>query len=368
MNLNIHNNHPLIPRQQSYMVDTKYLTVHSDDRDICKWPNSNEFEILLPEAYTNVESMRLVEIAFPSNYYTFSNYNQNTKLSFRIIPQDPDDAYYDLFITFEVLHNYIITIQEGFYTPAQLALEIKNKMNKAINDYIKPITPYDRFKVFYDEVGQKFWFGNSYDKFILTFDNKIIYDLPPCDQSNVWYQYNRWGLPSYLGFNKENYVATSSSNDITFDYRTDNVWLDASNNNVWYVEAPMLLDILGDSVMYMEMEKYNSYDELYPYPVATTNSYGNDYGGIVQSAFAKIPITSSPNRIIFDSVNAYLTNLTQFNPPLERIQKLKFKFRYHNGRPVHFSNTPLNFTIEINQLRNEILKQQNVRTPHLYPF
>jgi len=134
------------------------------------------------------------------------------------------------------------------------------------------------------------------------------------------------------------------------------------------VEAPMLLDILGDSVMYMEMEKYNSYDELYPYSVATTNNYGNDYGGIVRSAFAKIPITASPNRIIFDSTNAYLTNLTQFNPPLERIQKLKFKFRYHNGRLVNFSNTPLNFTIEINQFRNEIPKQQNVRTANLYPF
>ena len=88
----------------------------------------------------------------------------------------------------------------------------------------------------------------------------------------------------------------------------------------------------------------------------------------MQSAFAKIPIIASPNRINFESGKSHLDAFTQFNPPLERIQKLKFKFRYHNGRLVDFSNTPLNFTIEINQLRNEILKHQNVRTPHLPTF
>ena len=38
---------PLISREQNYVLDRKLLTVHSEDRDSSKWPNSNEFEIVL---------------------------------------------------------------------------------------------------------------------------------------------------------------------------------------------------------------------------------------------------------------------------------------------------------------------------------
>ena len=367
MNLNTQNNHPLIPREQNYIVDRKLLTVHSEDRDYSKWPKANHFEIILPESYTNIQSMRLVEISLPCNYYTFSNYNQNTKLSFKINPQDPTDLFYDTLNTY--YDNFSITIQEGYYTPDEFALEIQNKMNYEITNFIG--TTYDRFRVFYDKVAQKIWFGNTTDKFELTFDNKIIYDLPPCEQANIWCQYTKWGLPSYIGFNKETYTSESSNTPITFDYLDNNVWLDPSGSDVWYVKAPLTINILGEKAIYMEVDKYNSYDELYPYSEATSNVYGNDYGGRVKSAFAKIPITSFPNGhgdygMVFDSRNASLQNVTQFLPPLERIQKFKFKFRYHDGRLVDFHEIPFNFTIEINQLKNEILKKCNIRMPALY--
>ena len=69
---------PLISREQNYVLDRKLLTIHSEDRDITKWPNANEFEIVLPQQLLNIQSMRLVEIEVPSKLYVFSNLYQNT--------------------------------------------------------------------------------------------------------------------------------------------------------------------------------------------------------------------------------------------------------------------------------------------------
>ena len=73
------NSKPLINREQNYVLDRKLLTVHSEDRDITKWPNSNTFEIMLPEQLLNVQSMRLVQATLPATFFTFMNDYQNTK-------------------------------------------------------------------------------------------------------------------------------------------------------------------------------------------------------------------------------------------------------------------------------------------------
>ena len=78
---NVNQNHPLIEREQTFFLDRKLVSFHSYDRDIKKWPNANNFEIILPESLDNVQSIRLDTISLPSNQYVFSNENQNTKLS-----------------------------------------------------------------------------------------------------------------------------------------------------------------------------------------------------------------------------------------------------------------------------------------------
>ena len=74
--------HPLIQREQTYVLDRKLISIHSVDRDYQQWPNSNHFGIDLGEAFHNVQSMRLINFAVPSNNYTFSTAYQNTKMSF----------------------------------------------------------------------------------------------------------------------------------------------------------------------------------------------------------------------------------------------------------------------------------------------
>ena len=126
-NFVIQTSHPIQARAQTYTLDRKILSIHSYDRDISKWPNSNYFEIDLPEAVTNIQSIRLVQISIPSNQFVFSNEYQNSKLSFvhSAITTAPPYGVGTNPNTFE----YTITISEGSYTPQELAIEIATKMN-----------------------------------------------------------------------------------------------------------------------------------------------------------------------------------------------------------------------------------------------
>ena len=117
----------------------------------------------------------------------------------------------------------------------------------------------------------------------------------------------------------------------------------------------------------MELDKYNSMDELVPYSQRTNDTYFNDYSGRVNSAFAKIPIGRIPNVHNFDT-KSKLQNVSQYHPPIDKIRKLKFTFRYHDGRFVDFNNSNFNFTLAFNELRDEIARDYIVRIPAEYDF
>jgi hypothetical protein len=333
---------PLINREQNYVLDRKIVTIHSEDRDITKWPNSNTFEIMLPETLLNVQSMRLIQSTMPGNFYTFSNDYQNTQMQFTVGGIKKP-----------------ITIQEGYYTPAQLSTELTNRMNAYNSD--------TSFNVFYDEVKHKLWFGHTDLSFNLNFDQQIVYDFSHCEQPVVWNNYSKWGLPYYLGFQKQTYLSTRDPSGIAFDYiRPNNVSSTSVSIIKNYIEAPLSFVLSGETCIYMEVDKYNNIDELYPYSQSSRQLYGNNaYDGKVNSAFAKIPIQHKDD-FSFDSRTFFLHNMVQYDPPIERITRLKFKFRFHDGRLVNFQNYPFDFTLEFNSLRNEIDKKYNIRIPASY--
>ena len=126
------------------------------------------------------------------------------------------------------------------------------------------------------------------------------------------------------------------------------------------------INILGDDVIYMELDRYNSIDEIAPYSENTSGLFNNDYHGKVNSAFAKIPVLSKAFQQVSDTRNTSLMNVSQYEPPIEKITKLKFKFRYHDGRLVDFNCIPFSFTIEFNMLHDQQLRMRNVRVPPLY--
>jgi hypothetical protein len=344
---NVHNSKPLIPREQNYVIDRKLVSIHSEDRDITKYPNPNSFSITLPQPILNVQSLRLVQTTFPivPAYYTFSDEYQNTKFRF---------SYQTSTTPPEIYVHRCVQIQAGTYTACQLALELTNVMNNAYETGNLEV-----FNVFYDIVGSKFWFGSTGVKFTLDFNYKMDYPGINCNQPVVFHNYARWGLPYYLGYEKIQYVADGSVVIPPINYLPITTGGDPIT-----VIAPIphkVINIGGEKDIYMEVDKYNSYDEIYPYTESNKNAYDNNaYNGKVNSAFAKIPIDFGLNQ---DSRNLLLINFVQYEPPIERINKLHFTFRFHDGLLVDFRGLEFNFTIEFNSLRNEIALSRNIRIP-----
>ena len=348
---NVNNPTPLIPREQTYVIDRKLVSIHSEDRDITKYPSPNQFSITLPQPILNVQSMRLVQTTFPIDYYTFSYEYQNTKFRF----------------TYQGI-SYCVSIQEGTYTPCLLATELTNVMNNAINPSTVsnpiPDPALDTFSVFYDTVGNKLWFGNTAYSFSLDFDAKMEYPESVCNTSTIWFQYAYWGLPFYLGYNKHKYTAQTLTPQINYLPKINNCCSNPNNGpDIIYMVVPekKVINIGGEKDIYMEVDKYNSMDEVYAYTQSDKSSYSNNENtGKVNSSFAKIPLDPTT---VQNSRNLLLINFVQYEPPIERIAKLNFTFRFHDGRLVDFRGLDFNFTIEFNSLRNEILRNKNIRVP-----
>lgn len=295
---------------------SKLLSVHAEDRDIFKYPSSSSFAVDLPVEYKNVYSMQLVDIELPANYYIFSDKNQNTKMTVQVEGV-----------------NKVIRITEGTYNPSQLALELTGQLNQAFN------LP---FIVYFNTISMKFIFTAS-SSFSFIFTQPEQYEGTP-----FYSQYSQWGLGSYLGFDKQIYTSSLCE--------TYHLFVDAITiNDARIIETPHTASVFGDSHVYMEIEQYNSMDEIAPYTFKSSNEVNAKYNGKHNSAFAKIPMLATSNEKMYISRESFLFNTFYSEPPLERIQKLKFKFRFHDGRPIDFGTTNFSFTINF-KLSKEYLK------------
>lgn len=414
LNFNLNNSHQLIPRDQTFVLDRKLITIHSEDRDIRQWPNANMFEVQLPTTYTSVSTIQLVECNITTTTFTFSRDYQNTKFSFKVFPEQYTNPTAVEDLAYYYMNNgpppatgrgntYYAEISEGFYRPEQLANELEFQMNRSVanylitrDEYVDPTDPtppppfssifrtvskdvlYSYFRVKYDPVTQQIWFANTHDGFELLFSEQQDYvDNSPidplvrnakCDQPLVWNYGMNWGLPFYLGFAKAKYRATHTiENELHFGSLRPTLWISgetAKGGKLFYVKAPNILDIYGNTAIYMEVEKMNSCDEIAPYRSAT-NGLRTDYNGTVNSYFAKIPLTLNAEGTGFSASNSYmyLYNIAQFNPVVDKLRRLKITMRYHDGRLVDFKDTNFNFTISLGQIHDEIARNYVLRIP-----
>ena len=281
-NLILQNNHPIIERNDNYLLDRKLLTIHSEDRDYSKWPQANEFEIQCPQSYTNIQSMRLTEINFPCNYYNFSNTLQNTK--FRINVREN-----------LLWRSHTIDISDGYYTNTQLANTLAFQLNFHIPlALVPPVTPLGtpHWKVVYHEVKEKILIGNN-KKVDFELDNTIDFSYNIiCGYDDLGYpinggyptvnyfeRYNKFSFLSYIGYTKKiKYKSQRARISLYLEYENPpEKWIEhlgpPLDDNICWIEPPKVIDILGDMVMYMELEYFNSYDELIPWPDTSGNTH-----------------------------------------------------------------------------------------------
>jgi hypothetical protein len=409
MSSTIFNSHPLINNSNQYFFEKKYISIHSEDRDLSKYPNSAQFEIELPQDYLNVASARLYSWSFPSNYNVFSVFNYNVSMTFKLYnlynpgannTSDPllEGIFAALYANQD--KEYIIIIETGFYNPDQMATELTNKFNEAVTNVIntffinnpayseaqKLFVSYNRFNIVYNSVGQKMWFGNTTDQFVLTNDSEFYskkdFVDASCLRKSVLPQFSDWGLPSYLGFTRcptqalnadETLIKNTSDNSALLNQKTprfyygdvtgsgDNgYWLlpGAPGASVYFVEAPFKISFMGPAYMYMEIEGLNCIDETSPWNLSTFTARTNQTNGIVNSSFAKIAVPTTPISQWFDEDTA---PYKYFNPPAERIRKLNIRLRYHNGQNVDFGQFEYSFMIEFNLLTPQQQRTYSIR-------
>lgn len=331
----------LIDRLHNFTLDRKLLSVDSVDRDISKYPNPASFEITCPQNYTSVESIRLLEIQIPHGLYNISEQLQNNKLTVKV-ESDDDET---------------IILDDGLYTPALLA--------KCLQTFLLDINT--DFDVKYNELNKKIYFGNTTKSFSFLFDKQIPYANITDDRGNTtncnyntYDQHSNWGLGSLLGFtHKKTYDSANIEGADQFSYETS-AWI-SNASNIIVGNKPINLNI--NNMMYLELEKYNTMDEIVPY---VNNKHSNMNNGKINSCFAKVAINANnmndSNSTSLSAKDLFLDNISYFQPPIEKISKLKFKLRYHNGMLVDLQNYNMSMLIEINQIRNE-MKDYNVRKP-----
>jgi hypothetical protein len=180
------------------------------------------------------------------------------------------------------------------------------------------------------------------------------------------------GLPFYLGLNtcaldSENVSSPIASpqsiprfyyQNLTDLSLSNGFWLtpntDLSGAAINYIQAPMKINLLGPSYFYIDIAGLNYVDETSPFNVSQFTISRNQTNSVVNSSFAKIGVTTSPNSQFFNYLP--MDSYKYFNPPAERIRRLRVKLRYHNGQYVNFSNAPFSFTLEFTVLKPMILR------------
>ena len=343
---------PIIPRDNTYVMSSRKLSVHSEDRDIKRWANSNHFAIDIPANITNVTSLLLVSSTFPSNQKVISELNENTRLTMKLYEE-----------------TYTIVLDEGTYNPLQLANELTFKLNN-IDSSISG------FKVIYNEIQQRFLFSNDTSSFTFVFSSRDDYESVCGSTSPIYENHSKWGLGYNLGFNnKEDYTAEEVTVDVNFGYLDDAGTvpiIDTSTASAYVLYADVNPRLLGDTSIYMEIKYYNQYDEMIPYSEtnntaitasnrSTVYTRNDGVRGTMNSAFAKIPMTTTSLSISYQPFTNNIGNISKFDEPINRLSRLEFKFRYHNGKLVDFQDYPFEFTLEIRHLVDEIFKGYKVR-------
>lgn len=363
---NFHNNsnillnnstHPIIQQKNTFSLDKKFLTVHANDREQFFY-NTNVFSIKTPQSYNNVESLRLMEINFPSK---INNFSRNLNNNFFYINQNTSP----------------INIPNGNYTQQNLATFITNNISQ-YNINVQYLVDRQRFIFFSDNSFSLNFQLNTNNCDFITKNNSLKHNTNNphsnnnIDVFNIRQTSNRSliinegffydiGFDIVVNLNNPNYNIYSrndvSANSISSDF--------SYNNRFHYIISDSPPRFRDQQPIYMEIDSLNNnYDEINPFPIGTNNMFSNLSHSSTRTAFIKIPplIYNNPSGFQFYNNQSIIAF---FEAPIKRIQNLKFKFRYHDNKLVDIDNQDVNFTLEINQLRSNMHRDMNIQTPIL---
>jgi hypothetical protein len=404
---------PLIKNNKAYAVHSHIITIQSEDRDVLKWPNSSQFEIELPIDYKNICAITVIDMQIPNTFYTFNTRRQNTKL---ILSYNLNNYYITIgegSYTGEQIANELTTkINAQTYSNGLEVSVQYNVINKKLyffsnaefildftidpycnvdvdisNCAVCPIPPshYARSNRPGTYLTQKSSYSkncnpttcndvtgeNRYNK---SYQDAYVINHGP----TAYDKRSEWGLGNFIGFNKEEYYTKDIDS-------SDYAWIDISNILPYSGNAPSLVikseltvNICDFDNIFMEIDNFNCIDELEPYcfntnaanqvkyanykgkkvPICCNNQQPNKtYNGKHNAAFAIIPVGGTVDYIPGDSM---ISGVFDSIPPIPRIKKLKFKFRWHDGTLVDFNCCNINLVIQLQELINDMNKPPTI--------
>ena len=269
-----------------------------------------------------------------------------------------------------------------------MVTELQNKMNHEVTVYLLKYFSsnhsdlihefelkggYSSFVIAYNVVGEKIWFGNTCDSFVLTNETVNITQLQvdACNpyRTNTVPSFSDAGLPGRLGFTRCNSesIKVLDKNEVRFYYGDVNklgdngYWLKPDptliGSSCYFVEPLFKINIYQRFSFYIDIQLLNCIDELAPYNVSTFTIQNSQNNGLVNSAFAKISSENYANNNITNFFGYESVPFKYFDPPAERIRKLSIKIRNHDGSLVNFNNLPYTFTLEFGLMANSALKE-----------
>lgn len=301
------NEHAVIEhRKDIYIPDEDRLfNINSSDRDKVAWPHASFFEIDLPTSIKDVTVMGLYDYNFYFSIYNFTDFYQNTKLSFsltsNVTGSDPlSGTPYDVDLSDTKL---TITLPDGVYNDATLPSTMTSLMNLAVTSALEEngvLSVYDKFDSYLDVTSGKFSVYNKDHTFTLHFDQNESYTANKWQVRDVYQLENSWGLGYFLGFDKKAYASDSVFNS-NFD----------GSNNVNAITSDRIFTSVLKNTVFLEIDGFN-----HAFQTSRVN-------GKVNSYFARIPIQQGYSNDSGGVENRVVS--------AERISKLKIKLRFHNG-------------------------------------
>lgn len=304
------NEHAIIEHRSDINIptDLKYVNISSSDRDEVAWPLSSYFEIALPDSLKDVTYLTLYDFNFYCHVFNFTNFYQNTKFSFSVDSTDTNivDDFNDL------------SIEDGYYTEDQLLQAICDEMNTATGGsgfdyYINPTTK--RVSIYNDSAAYNDTSNGT--TFTLKFSKRESYENNKWQMRNIYDLDTSWGMGYFLGFNKEDVVASSN-----IEYIDES---DGSTKNALGVTAPRIMNIILNHNVFLEIDGFN-------HVLQTRRETG-----VVNSYFSRIPL-----------LNGFANEVGGFeraNISMEKVSKLKLRLRFHNGILLDLQNQNFDLTL-----------------------
>ena len=276
---------------------TKSLTKHvvvidSLDRNVISYPTQTSYRLELPTVYKQVKKVRLLSMEISSTFYIFKSEYNNTTLHISI---------YDNTNTYQ-LPLQEITIPDGNYDLNTIGIVLTDLLNANELFIEEGVT----FNVSVDQ--------NTFLLNIITTPERITYidttyvDTDYFEQLYKPQQIRNWGLEYYLGFT---YNAVSTGRPLV---------------------ATQLIKLNPYNYMILDIKELNRIDE------ATKG---------LNTAFAKIPITTNSFELITLYENCCTFNQAELNPYIAKLGTLTISWRFHDNRPINFNNIDHSFTLEL---------------------